>query len=672
MIKSRKNSKTEKLSTQNSNSEKLSRKNSKTEKLSRGNSSSDKLSRKKSKTEKLSRRNSNSDKLSRKKSKTEKLSIKNNNNTFFDVPPNIKTYNEEGFSKRWDETRPLYEPYFIDTKYTAKKVDLENGVEPDKTNDYGYLKLPEITKVDLEKIEKFKKDFIENNIENNIENKVYMGGYQNDIINHSFPYPFLNPSDPNLQNDMGYIKSLYPAMIDNIERWVLTHPQYRAIIVFNLTDFNNYNNGLEITKLDGTRMYIYIQVLVFLANNLTVSNQISKRRVNNTNNFIDKVSTFGNPDHRSIGIDVDYANHFVDSSLHIGDIVIPGNVTNFTSNDLRLGGFTLFDNTITNNDRIKYYFRNLTLYDFVGMNVRVPTNEPRFFYRQCRNLSNQTYGENADDITGIDINPIDVRNFRCYTYHWDSPINQRLRDVNGTIQPWTMTACLGQNHLRNGLNGTNSGCKKSNRTGRKDVLREIDQKISFYTYLFNVKARLTIQIGAAYAGRFHTHVYRGMTQNYQGVNFNNPVIIPSFLHTSHNINTAYTFSGGANYGVIYQFTLTPLIPYISYDNMPFDSEFNNNEEEIVFHKNCSIIQIGQPTMYYPPNGGTAKQIIPVRLAYINNADVRYCHDSLTTPVLKCDYIGNSHTQINNYLATHIGTLSALPDFSNRQNTVRIL
>jgi hypothetical protein len=78
------------------------------------------------------------------------------------VPSHMKTYNEEGFSKRWDETRPLYEPYFIDTKYKAEKVDLENGVEADKTNDFGYLKLPEMTQEDLEKIEKFEKDFIEN------------------------------------------------------------------------------------------------------------------------------------------------------------------------------------------------------------------------------------------------------------------------------------------------------------------------------------------------------------------------------------------------------------------------------------------------------------------------------------------------------------------------------
>jgi len=206
----------------------------------------------------------------------------------------------------------------------------------------------------------------------------------------------------------------------------------------------------------------------------------------------------------------------------------------------------------------------------------------------------------------------DVTSMKCYTTNWDRILNPYLYD---NLNYWTATG-NGELVINNSNPPTNYveptlnlpfNCRTvmdqtthlPKPVDRPVLQEEINNKIENYYKLFFNKGRLTENNTVLFTNRRSNMVYRGMTRPFFNIVQNTPLLLQSYTSTTLKYSTAeqFAYNGGASIDpYVYQFTFDSGIPYISYDNSPYISEYGLQEEEVLFPINCYVTLVGPPSI----------------------------------------------------------------------------
>jgi len=184
--------------------------------------------------------------------------------------------------------------------------------------------------------------------------------------------------------------------------------------------------------------------------------------------------------------------------------------------------------------------------------------------------------------------PKDIVKAKCMTEHWDKVVNPWLYlqsnrgayDVHRDAIHSTTPAGAAQLALRD----CRSIPGNPPIVGNFDhLVDEVEQKKRELDDILYKRALITDYNGAVFDGQPYVRVWRGMSVPYNPDPLGDYKIL-NYLHTSIDKGVATAFIHGPD-ATIYYFDVTPGIPYISYDNNPFESQFQLAEQEIMFMRN---------------------------------------------------------------------------------------
>ena len=185
--------------------------------------------------------------------------------------------------------------------------------------------------------------------------------------------------------------------------------------------------------------------------------------------------------------------------------------------------------------------------------------------------------------------PKDIVKAKCMTEHWDKVVNPWLYlqsnratyDIHRDVRHFTTRAGVGELTLRDCRSIRDNPPLEGN---VNNLVREVQQKQVEVDNIFFKRALISEHDGALFDGRMYRRVWRGMTVQYNANPLGDYQIL-NYLHTTIDKNITMQFIDGNPNATIYYFDVMPGIPYISYDNNPFQSKFNLAEKEIMFMRN---------------------------------------------------------------------------------------
>lgn len=185
--------------------------------------------------------------------------------------------------------------------------------------------------------------------------------------------------------------------------------------------------------------------------------------------------------------------------------------------------------------------------------------------------------------------PKDIVKAKCMTEHWDKVVNPWLYlqsnrgayDVHADTRYFTTPAGSAQLTLRDCRSIRDNPPIEGN---VNNLVREVQQKQQEMDNIFYKRALITDHDGALFDGRTYKRVWRAMSVPYNANPMGDYQIL-NYLHTSIDKEVTMQFVYGNPNATIYYFDVTPGIPYISYDNNPFKSQFDLAEKEIMFMRN---------------------------------------------------------------------------------------
>ena len=219
--------------------------------------------------------------------------------------------------------------------------------------------------------------------------------------------------------------------------------------------------------------------------------------------------------------------------------------------------------------------------------------------------------------TDLEITIDDINTIRCYTNNWDKIINPYFYNAAGYWNPGE----IGEKVINNSNNGTlgdpnivdlqPDNCRTVMVSGafptvidRTILEEEIVNKIESYKNLFFNKGFMTKNNGGtttvSFDGREYNTVYRGNSFNYHISNqtrtgvISNDFLLQNYSSTTIEKNAALIFINmyyNPN-STLYEMTFDEGIPYIAYDDIPYNSYYAQQEQEILFPPNCVITLLG--------------------------------------------------------------------------------
>jgi hypothetical protein len=279
----------------------------------------------------------------------------------------------------------------------------------------------------------------------------------------------------------------------------------------------------------------------------------------------------------------------------------------------------LMDSSYKYNYKIKDYHdtTNNTQYNntnFINIlfDTEIIPDAVNYYYLYSNDLLDNNNTKFVKD-SHINVTENDVALMKCYTVNWDRVLNPYLYD-NPNYFTATGNGPLIMNNSRvlDDYTDPTLNLPENCRTvidpatnlpiipvNQPVLEEEIKNKIEKYYELFFNKGRLTENNTVLFNNRRSNMVYRGMTRPFSNLVQNTPLLLESYTSTTFKFTTAETFAyNGGNYTdpYIYQFTFDSGIPYISYDYLPYISEYGLQEEEILFPINCYITLVGAPTV----------------------------------------------------------------------------
>jgi hypothetical protein len=273
--------------------------------------------------------------------------------------------------------------------------------------------------------------------------------------------------------------------------------------------------------------------------------------------------------------------------------------------------------------KYKYTFR-----DFTDQNMNVLYNNseinnlPIFDNELTPNSVNYVYLFEDDFIdnsntkfvkdTNLEITLDDINSMRCYTKNWDAIINPYFYNhanywAAGEIGE---TVIINSNTTWRSPNIVDlqpDNCRTVMVNGifpavidRPILEEEIENKIESYKTLFFNKGFMTKNNGGtnivSFDGGEYNTVYRGNSFDYHlrsavpGTDY----VLQNYTSTAVELNPALGFIDlyyNAD-STLYEITFDEGIPYIVYDDLPYNSYFNKVEKEILFPPNCIISLLG--------------------------------------------------------------------------------
>ena len=289
------------------------------------------------------------------------------------------------------------------------------------------------------------------------------------------------------------------------------------------------------------------------------------------------------------------------------------------------------------NYKYKYTFR-----DFTDRNMTVVYNNsninnlPIFDNELTRNSVNYVYFFEDDLIdnsntkfvkeSNLEITQDDITSMRCYTKNWDAIINPYFYNnanywnpvqigetvINNSNVTWGSPNIvdLQPDNCRTVIVPGSSPPAFPAVIDRAILEEEIVNKIESYKNLFFNKGFMTKHNGGrnnvSFDGREYNIVYRGNSFNYhlQAATPSNDYLLQNYTSTAVEINAALGFIDlyyNAD-STLYEITFDEGIPYIAYDDLPYNSYFNKTEKEILFPPNCVISLLGPSRIDNMPNG----------------------------------------------------------------------
>ncbi len=499
---------------------------------------------------------------------------------------------------------PQHKNNFIDfSKYTTKRNDL-NGEEPSASNNYGYLKLPELTHEDYAKLSQ----------------KTQKGGKMNEHLKR-----FFNPTkknDPNNKLSSSHVINL----LSNLRNFI---PIGLNVIIFYDEEPNPTENSYNI---NGTN-YLFS---LFFYDEINESPENYHHLIENLNGMVDFEKTKQQNEVKIVELKLNSYNvikiYDDDDNEYVFDAY-------YRQGNLLICAEELI--TIALYDEIMLVKWNPKL--FLPKNTTFKTDyELSTFFTEY---------PKGSEFKLIEITENDKNMIKCYTHSWDFYMNDELWSNSSNVD----LNKIDLNKLNTGLDSnllndpTINVAAESHLTELKNnklipfglsfpvneynidklayIRKESKYKNEYYHNLMTMKTNsVDIDTYGNTAGIFYhenrydkLHIYRGMTQpfdlNRPGLTVNNGNFVnKGFLSTSINLNIAKRFAikGNSPNKCIYQFTVMPGVPYISYDNNPFSSVYLG-EGEVLIGNNAIINVEKVPYNYYE-----GIPIIKGTISYDNN------------------------------------------------------
>lgn len=214
--------------------------------------------------------------------------------------------------------------------------------------------------------------------------------------------------------------------------------------------------------------------------------------------------------------------------------------------------------------------------------------------------------------TDLNVLPNDLVKSKCMTKYWDQIINPRkyLSDADYRTNQRVQHYLTGEGMAKLQRNG----CRSMEGEWNIDALiAEVNQKELEYDRIFLNKAKLTnVNNQFVWSGKRYKIVWRVMSQPYNTED--GDYEIQNYLHTTVDKKVAIDFAtrSTSRRTIIYCIRLAPCIPYISYDNQPYESNYDDELEilfmrgtiarpvdEIGIHPEISRYTQSQNIMLYP-------------------------------------------------------------------------
>jgi hypothetical protein len=338
--------------------------------------------------------------------------------------------------------------------------------------------------------------------------------------------------------------------------------------------------------------------------------------------------------------------------------------------------------------KYKYTFR-----DFTDQNMNVLYNNseinnlPIFDNELTPNSVNYVYVFEDDFMdnsntkfvkdTNLEITIDDENSMRCYTKNWDAIINPYFYNhanywaagqIGETVIINSNTTWRSPNIVD--LQPDNCRTVMVNGTfpaviDRPILEEEIVNKIESYKTLFFNKGFMTKHNGGrnnvSFDGREYNTVYRGNSFDYhlRSVTPGNDYLLQNYTSTAVEINAALGFIDlyyNAD-STLYEITFDEGIPYISYDDLPYNSYFNKTEKEILFPPNCVISLLGpsrREILNIPGGGNNGSPYKYQRVHLSWNIDIPILQEknkSVIDVLTETKYLGTDYTNALQTLQT---------------------
>ena len=279
--------------------------------------------------------------------------------------------------------------------------------------------------------------------------------------------------------------------------------------------------------------------------------------------------------------------------------------------------------------KYKYTFRDFTdrnmtvVYNNSNINnlpifdnelTRNSVNYVCFFEDDLMDNSNTKFVKESN----LEITQDDITSIRCYTRNWDAVINPYFYNNANYWNPGQIGETVINNSNNtppfldptfepNITNNVPIDCRTVMVNGvlpavidRPILEEEIVNKIENYKTLFFNKGFMTKHNGGrnnvSFDNREYNIVYRGNSFDYhlRATTPSNDYLLQGYTSTSVGLNEALKF---IDYyynpdSTLYEITFDEGIPYIAYDDLPYNSIFFQDEKEILFPPNCVISLLG--------------------------------------------------------------------------------
>jgi hypothetical protein len=528
---------------------------------------------------------------------TEKIHFKN-------IPQKISRQKKQEQKFIFDENIPqknkFYENIIDFSKYTTERTDLD-GEEPSASNNYGYLKLPELTKDDAMKL-----------------NQNQSGGERmKDHFNK-----FFNPrkkDNPNEKLSTSQVLQLF----SDLDKAILDSSIINIFIFYDEesepTEYSYNINGIN---------YVFT---LFLFDEIRIKDDIKYYPiVENLNGMIDFIETKKQKEYEEYAFNL--RNNY---EIKIYD----NNNQEYIFDAYYKYGKPFMCGIPKYNDVVSFVKWNKT--SFLPKNKLLNSFELQEIFTEYPNNT---------EFNLIDITEKDKKMIKCYTYTWDKYMNDELWSNSSNLD----VDKIDLNKLNNGFSiidpvelaklglepdevepknyftelnsegelipfGLSFPIIEYNMDKIAYIRKEAKYKNEYYHALMTMKSTTSAidNSGESYVkyymkslNRYEPfRVYRGMTRRFDltrsGLELNNGGFVnKGFLSTSTQMINAYKFTinKGSNfisnaYRCIYEFTVMPGVPYIAYDSNPFESAFLN-ENEILIGKNAIINIEDNPYKFY--------------------------------------------------------------------------